>query len=521
MHVLVNEDYGGESGKFSIGYLDVDKPCGDKHRAIVASYEALKPEDPKPVSNGYNYASCLSLVDGFTEVTSSSVALVRVGGKHAVVPKHTTRQVNIPIAAELSDSEAIDFKARAASVEGSPAERAAERGDAPCDSAELVHHGGVCLGVRAGTVCVAFRGGGVPAAEMCNATVVELVCYASMDLLALAAATGMEGQSACNCCWCRLTPAGFGEVAKNPLCEPCAPTRTLESQAEDAAEHAAAVARALAKGNKGIPPGVNGVKMPSLLSIEPTRIFPPYLHLILGLTNNVVQRMLADLTSFGCVDPSVALRQFEHNAVLGELEETVAAAVDDLVDLLDSDEVKAQVKHVVSEMEKVPTPAAPDATSSGIAAPTGAECVVPGQIALAEWDFLFEAADAEAKSVRDEAKQTSLHWLEMGSTRRAGDSDDNVVQPVPVSRKRAKANRFAEYAKKLRAEAEVEAEEVEAAVMSLHGAIAAFKAAKDEGFDNNSVIDEGFGVRALREAFNEVGISVQRYWNGAVSFSLP
>jgi hypothetical protein len=53
MHVLVNEDYGGESGKFSIGYLDVDKPCGDKHRAIVCSYEALKPEDPKPVSNGY------------------------------------------------------------------------------------------------------------------------------------------------------------------------------------------------------------------------------------------------------------------------------------------------------------------------------------------------------------------------------------------------------------------------------------------------------------------------------------
>ena len=35
--------------------------------------------------------------------------------------------------------------------------------------------------------------------------------------------------------------------------------------------------------------------------------------------------------------------------------------------------------------------------------------------------------------------------------------------------------------------------------MSLRGAIAAFKAAKDEGFDNNSVIDEGFGVRALRE----------------------
>jgi len=57
--------------------------------------------------------------------------------------------------------------------------------------------------------------------------------------------------------------------------------------------------------------------------------------------------------------------------------------------------------------------------------------------------------------------------------------------------------------------------------MSLRGAVAAFKAAKDEGFDNNSVIDDGFGVRALREAFNQFGISVQRYWNGAVSLSLP
>ena len=103
------------------------------------------------------------------------------------------------------------------------------------------------------------------------------------------------------------------------------------------------MARALAKGNKGIPPGVNGMKMPSLLSIETTRIFPPYLHLILGLTNNVVQHMLADLTSFGCVDPSVVLRQLEHNAVLAELEEMVAAAVDDLVGVLDSDEVMDQV----------------------------------------------------------------------------------------------------------------------------------------------------------------------------------
>jgi hypothetical protein len=31
------------------------------------------------------------------------------------------------------------------------------------------------------------------------------------------------------------------------------------------------------------------------------------------------------------------------------------------------------------------------------------------------------------------------------------------------------------------------------------------------------VIDEGFGIRALREAFNKFDINMQRYWNVAVS----
>ena len=77
----------------------------------------------------------------------------------------------------------------------------------------------------------------------------------------------------------------------------------------------------MAKGNKGVPAGVNGVKMPSLLSIAPKRTLVPYLHLVLGLTNNVVQQMLAFLTSLGCVDPAVPLRQFDHCALLAELED--------------------------------------------------------------------------------------------------------------------------------------------------------------------------------------------------------
>ena len=110
----------------------------------------------------------------------------------------------------------------------------------------------------------------------------------------------------------------------------------------------------------------------------------------------------------------------------------------------------------------------------------------------------------------------------MGSNRQPGDSDsdDNDVQPVQVSRRRQKANRNGPHVEKLRAEAKVLAEEVEAAVVSLCGAIVAFKEAEDEGFDKEGV-DEGFWVRALKEAFSEFGISAQRYWNGTVNLNLP
>jgi len=55
----------------------------------------------------------------------------------------------------------------------------------------------------------------------------------------------------------------------------------------------------------------------------------------------------------------------------------------------------------------------------------------------------------------------------------------------------------------VRAEAKVEAEEIEAAAASLRGGIAAFQAAEEDGFEEGA-IDEGFGVRALREAFKKL-----------------
>ena len=115
-----------------------------------------------------------------------------------------------------------------------------------------------------------------------------------------------------------------------------------------------------------------------------------------------------------------------------------------------------------------------------------------------------------------DAEEAAELWLARGSNRWHGDSDEEGAQPARDSSKRQKTNRNVPYAEKVHAEAD-KAEELEAAAASLRGGgIAAFQAAEEDGFEEGA-IDEGFGLRALREAFNKFGISVQRYWNGAVS----
>ena len=79
---------------------------------------------------------------------------------------------------------------------GSLAERAAARLNEK-NQAELVCFEEECLGVRAGELCFGFRGT-VTAEEAKTVTVFETEVFAGMDLLALNAAIGMEGQSGHN-----------------------------------------------------------------------------------------------------------------------------------------------------------------------------------------------------------------------------------------------------------------------------------------------------------------------------------
>jgi hypothetical protein len=116
------------------------------------------------------------------------------------------RKKEVPVV-ELTKNEATDFCSRASSTEFSVKERAEQRAGAGHNSAVLACCEGTCLGVRVGTVSVAFRGVAPAASAAASAEVFEIMPYASMDLMALAACLGMESHSNSHCIWCRCTVA--------------------------------------------------------------------------------------------------------------------------------------------------------------------------------------------------------------------------------------------------------------------------------------------------------------------------
>ena len=71
------------------------------------------------------------------------------------------------------------------------------------------------LGVRTGAVSVAFRGVAPAASAAAAAEVFEVMPYASMDLLALAACLGKEHHSNSHCIWCRCKTALLKAIPKD------------------------------------------------------------------------------------------------------------------------------------------------------------------------------------------------------------------------------------------------------------------------------------------------------------------
>lgn len=124
--------------------------------------------------------------------------------------------------------------------------------------------------------------------------------------------------------------------------------RTLATEAADLAAHLAEVEKK--KKNKHLPEHINGVSGPSLFAADFNHLAPPYLHLILGLTNDCVKEMLAALAKLGCVDPAAMLRLLERNTVLDDLEGLIGEAVGELAQIF-GPAVRRAVAKMVDEMD--------------------------------------------------------------------------------------------------------------------------------------------------------------------------
>jgi hypothetical protein len=78
---------------------------------------------------------------------------------------------------------------------------------------------------------------------------------------------------------------------------------------EDLEKYPEVVARAKARSLKHLPTHVNGVCGRSVFFAPFSHVIPPYLHLVLGLVNSALKKMLEDLAKISSADHAALERQ--------------------------------------------------------------------------------------------------------------------------------------------------------------------------------------------------------------------
>ena len=154
----------------------------------------------------------------------------------------------------------------------------------------LVCFEGKAYGIRAGDLAFNFR---EPVA-IAPIKVRDVKVMFSSDLLATAIFVGMEGQSTCNCLWCRGNAADFKMAAG--LEKKALDPRTAATQAADCAEYRRRIESRIKVRH------VNGVQAEPLIPIDWDFLIPPWLHLILGTGNEVVKKIYVQLLKLDGVD---------------------------------------------------------------------------------------------------------------------------------------------------------------------------------------------------------------------------
>jgi len=269
----------------------------------------------------------------------------------------------------------------------------------------------------------------------------------------------------------------------------------------------------------------------------------PYLHLVLGLVNDVVKEMLADLAKLSCVDFLTLERQRERQTTLEDLEGRIGEAVGELVACLgpkerkmvsemvrgmvevaeDTDVVGDQAQQEEKEAREAEEArvaaeqAAADhwaeaeagrdlvpedegevdeeepALGGKVAAPTGGY-VAAGELAAADWSKLLASALASAeKKVQDAQKRTET-W------RPAAAGDDSG----PAKRRRVAQSEqqrlWSDYAQKIEDKALLESNEIKGLIRNVEKAIDAHDAYDTEVEQSADNVNEGALVALMMDA---------------------
>ena len=313
---VVSQDYGGGQGKWTCHSIDRLCPCSVGNQKRFCSVENKRPDDlTKADENASNFRKVVENVDGLSDLGRSMV-LVRVGNAHTIVPAHI-----IPVVWSCTVINGTDKQLflDAAWGVGTPAERAVMRAELIQGSGKLIVCDGMCLGVQSGDVTFPFRtpapvtGQQVPAVDQ-----MAMDVFVAADLLAMSVIGGMEGQSGCNCLWCRGAAKDFKLTATDSAFDKLI-LRTAASQAADLRTY-----MGLTTQN---PAPCNGVSTESIFPFDFEKFIPGWLHVVMGPVNFDVSGMHKKFVDLDKVD---TVRM----AALLEASERVADVELDLIQVL-------------------------------------------------------------------------------------------------------------------------------------------------------------------------------------------
>ena len=469
-------DFGQGSDKVTVTNPNNEFPCSSRIVATCASVEAEKADQGKKPADSYpNYKFVVPRIPGMADLYLNKI--VRVGSRHAIVPSRIIPTVWAE--KQLAEGELAAFYDTAyGGKSGTCAERADKRQALAAESGILVFNGTKFIGIEArgeagiATFPVREPVETAPPLAPIVPVVYRLEVHFCSDYKATATWIGKPNQSSCTCLHGCLGAKKYKAMAANPAT--ACPLYTAQSHAADLARF-----QQLASNTP-----VNGVSKPALIVLDPERVHPPYLHLILGLVNDEAAAIATYLKSLDSTDPALTAALEAATEALGEEELVLMAHIDGATELLGRDNAFVQ--------EIIP--------------PNSDIGVLVGQVGIEQWQRLSEALGEAAATKSDAASKIR-----------------NPVLPAGQVRSRRQQNRDEDRAKiiddsaKTLSEAATAVADSAASVGKARAAVKENEAALGLRADADAETPKG-GVMYIewKDSLRSQGISMEVYWNDSL-----